>query len=134
LFSRCLDAYDSARKGAIVNISSAFGLVPARFQCAHAAAKAGVISFTDLTLWKWPIWNSRQWGGARFDLSEVKRSSFDLPENKQRADSLLSHIPLGVPGDSDDIAAAVLYLVSDSARNVTGKFWRSTAVGPRLLP
>jgi NAD(P)-dependent dehydrogenase (short-subunit alcohol dehydrogenase family) len=110
------------RKGAIVNISSAFGLVPARFQCAHAAAKAGVISFTRSHALEVGPYGIRVNGVAPgLILSEVKRSLFDLPENKQRADSLLSHIPLGVPGDSNDIAAAVLYLVSDSARNVTGQ-------------
>ena len=38
----------------------------------------------------------------------------------QKAESLLSHIPLGKPGETDDIAAAVLYLASDDAKYVTG--------------
>jgi NAD(P)-dependent dehydrogenase (short-subunit alcohol dehydrogenase family) len=33
---------------------------------------------------------------------------------------MVSHIPLGKPGETDDIAAAVLYLVSDDAKYVTG--------------
>jgi NAD(P)-dependent dehydrogenase (short-subunit alcohol dehydrogenase family) len=36
------------------------------------------------------------------------------------AESLLSHIPLGKPGETEDIAAAVLYLASDDAKYVTG--------------
>ena len=110
------------RKGAIVNVSSAFGLVPARLQCAHAAAKAGVIGFTRSHALEVGRYGIRVNGVAPgLILSAATRSSFDRPENKQRADSLVSHIPLGIPGDSDDIASAVLYLVSDSARNVTGQ-------------
>jgi NAD(P)-dependent dehydrogenase (short-subunit alcohol dehydrogenase family) len=36
------------------------------------------------------------------------------------AESLLSHIPLGTPGETEDIAAAALYLASDDAKYVTG--------------
>ena len=48
------------------------------------------------------------------------KSIFYSPENKQKADSLVSHIPLGAPGETEDIAAAVLYLASDDAKYVTG--------------
>jgi NAD(P)-dependent dehydrogenase (short-subunit alcohol dehydrogenase family) len=41
-------------------------------------------------------------------------------ESKQLAQSLLSHVPLGRPGETKDIANAALYLASDEASYVTG--------------
>ena len=108
-------------KGVIVNISSVFGLVPARLQCAYTAAKAGVVNFTRshaLEVGQYGIRVNAIAPGSI--LTEGTKAIFYSPENKQRADSLISHIPLGRPGETDDIAAAVLYLVSDDARYVTG--------------
>jgi 3-oxoacyl-[acyl-carrier protein] reductase len=110
------------RKGTIVNISSAFGIVPARLQSAYSVAKAGVANFTRSHALEVGQYGIRVNGVAPgFILSESSREDFYRSENKERADSLLSHIPLGVPGEARDIAAAVLYLVSDDARNVTGQ-------------
>ena len=53
-------------------------------------------------------------------LTAGTRTLFYNPESKQKADSLISHIPLGRPGETDDIAAAALYLASDDAKYVTG--------------
>ena len=111
----------SRQKGTIVNISSVFGVVPARLQCAFTAAKAGVINFTRsqaLELGRYGIRVNAVAPGSI--LTEGTKSLFYNSENKDRADSLLSHIPLGKPGATDDIAAAVLYLVSDDAKYVTG--------------
>jgi NAD(P)-dependent dehydrogenase (short-subunit alcohol dehydrogenase family) len=36
----------AGRNGTIINITSVFGLVPARLQCSYTAAKAGVANFT----------------------------------------------------------------------------------------
>ena len=53
-------------------------------------------------------------------LTEGTRQLFYNEANKQKAESLLSHIPLGRPGDVEDIAKAVLYLAADDAKYVTG--------------
>jgi NAD(P)-dependent dehydrogenase (short-subunit alcohol dehydrogenase family) len=109
------------RKGAIVNISSAFGVVPARLQCAFTAAKAGVINFTrSHALEAGPL-------GIRVNaiapgsiLTEGTRALFYNEANRARAESLISHIPLGKPGETEDIAHAAVFLVSDAARYITG--------------
>jgi 3-oxoacyl-[acyl-carrier protein] reductase len=109
------------RGGAIVNISSVFGLVPARLQCAFTAAKAGVVNFTRsqaLELGPHGIRVNAVAPGSI--LTEGTKTLFYNPEMKQKSDSLLSHVPLGRPGSVEDIAAAVLYLASPDAQYVTG--------------
>ncbi|MEP6663804.1 MAG: SDR family NAD(P)-dependent oxidoreductase, partial [Verrucomicrobiota bacterium] len=47
LVSRAVSrAMISRKSGRIINISSVIGVVPARLQCAFAAAKAGVVHLT----------------------------------------------------------------------------------------
>jgi len=109
------------RKGSIINITSVFGIVPARLQCAYTAAKAGVANFTRSHALELGQYGIRVNGIAPGSiLTEGTKSLFYSPENKQKADSLVSHIPLGAPGETEDIAAAVLYLASDDAKYVTG--------------
>ncbi len=108
-------------KGSIINISSVLGVVPARLQCAFTAAKAGVINFTRsqaLEIGRYGIRVNAIAPGSI--LTEGTKSIFYSPETKEKADSLLSHIPLARPGDTDDIANAALYLASDDAKYVTG--------------
>ncbi len=112
------------RRGTIINIASAFGIVPARLQSAHAAAKAGVVNLTRahaLEIGQYGIRVNVVAPGLI--LTEDASAAFYNPENKQRADSWLSHIPLGVPGQTEDVAAAVLFLASDAAKNVTGQIF-----------
>lgn len=120
--SRAVSARMAARgRGAIVNISSVLGVVPARLQCAFTAAKAGVINFTRsqaLELGKLGVRVNAIAPGSI--LTEGTKSLYYNRETKEKAESMLSHIPLGRPGDTDDIANAVLYLASDDAKYVTG--------------
>jgi 3-oxoacyl-[acyl-carrier protein] reductase len=109
------------RKGSIINITSVFGIVPARLQCAFTAAKAGVANFSRSHALEVGRYGIRVNGIAPGSiLTEGTKSAFYGPGNKEKADSLLSHIPLGVPGQTEDVAAAVLYLASDDAKYVTG--------------
>jgi NAD(P)-dependent dehydrogenase (short-subunit alcohol dehydrogenase family) len=109
------------RKGTIINIGSVFGVVPARLQCAFTAAKAGVLNFTRSHALEVGPYGVRVNGIAPGSiLTEGTRTLFYNPESRQKAESLLSHIPLGKPGETEDIAAAALYLASDDAKYVTG--------------
>ncbi len=109
------------RKGTIINIGSVFGVVPARLQCAFTAAKAGVLNFTRSHALEVGQYGVRVNGIAPGSiLTTGTKSMFYNREAKQKAESLLSHVPLGKPGEPEDIAAAVLYLASDDAKYVTG--------------
>jgi 3-oxoacyl-[acyl-carrier protein] reductase len=109
------------RTGSIINITSVFGMVPARMQCAFTAAKAGVVNFTRSHALEVGQYGIRVNGIAPGSiLTEGTRAAFYGTENKERGDSLLSHIPLGRPGETDDIAAAALYLACNAAKYITG--------------
>jgi 3-oxoacyl-[acyl-carrier protein] reductase len=108
------------RRGTIINITSVLGIVPARLQCAFTAAKAGVANFTRSHALEVGKYGIRVNGIAPGSiLTEGTRSMFYSPENTQR-DSMLSHIPLGAPGETEDVAAAVLFLAADDAKYITG--------------
>jgi NAD(P)-dependent dehydrogenase (short-subunit alcohol dehydrogenase family) len=107
-------------KGTIINISSAFGVVPVRMQSAFAAAKAGVINFTRshaLEVGKYGIRVNAIAPGSI--LVEGTKALFYSPEGKKLGESLLSHVALGRPGTPEDIAKGALFLASDDASYVT---------------
>lgn len=110
------------RRGTIVNIVSVFGVVPARFYSAHAAAKAAVMNFTRSHSLEVGQYGIRVNGvAAGLILTEDSDKFFRRPENKPTADNWLSHIPLGAAGETEDIASAVLFFTSDAAKNITGQ-------------
>lgn len=109
------------RKGAIINIGSVMGIIPIRLQSAFAAAKAGMHHFTRsqaLEVGQYGIRVNAIAPGSI--LTEGTKQLFYSPASQQVAESLLSHIPLGRPGETEDIAQAALYLASDDAKYVTG--------------
>jgi NAD(P)-dependent dehydrogenase (short-subunit alcohol dehydrogenase family) len=110
------------QSGTIVNVVSTLGVVPARFHCAYAVANAGIVNLTRLHALEGGQYGIRVNGiAAGLIVEESSKAEFYNLDNKEKADSLLSHIPLGVPGETRDITAAVIFLASDDARNVTGQ-------------
>ena len=109
------------RQGAIVNIGSVLGLIPIRLQSAFSAAKAGMLNFTRSHALEAGPHGVRVNGIAPGSvLTEGTKALFYNEEAKRLSESLISHIPLGRAGDTQDIANAVLYLASDDANYVTG--------------
>ena len=109
--------------GRIVNISSIAGLVPLRLQSAFVAAKAGVTNLTrSMALELGPqgiLVNAVAPGST---LTRGTKELFYGPDGTytENAASLLSHIPLGRPGNVEEIAAAVLFLVAPEASYING--------------
>ncbi len=109
--------------GRIVNISSIAGLVPLRLQSAYVAAKAGVANLTRsmaLELGPEGILVNAIAPGSTLTRGTEALFYGDDGAYTENAASLLSHIPLGRPGKTTEIAAAVLFLVSPDASYVNG--------------
>jgi NAD(P)-dependent dehydrogenase (short-subunit alcohol dehydrogenase family) len=109
--------------GRIINIASIAGLVPLRLQCAFVAAKAGVVNLTKaMALELGPhgiLVNAIAPGSI---LTEGTKLLFYGDDGKFRdsAQRLLSHIPLGRPGTTEEVAHAALFLAAPESSYVNG--------------
>jgi NAD(P)-dependent dehydrogenase (short-subunit alcohol dehydrogenase family) len=110
-------------EGRIVNIASIAGLVPLRLQCAFVAAKAGVVNLTRamaLELAPRGVLTNAITPGST--LTEGTRRLFYGDDGKfsARVADMLRHVPLGRPGETDEIAAGALFLADPEASYVNG--------------
>ncbi|MFM8421127.1 MAG: SDR family NAD(P)-dependent oxidoreductase [Verrucomicrobiota bacterium] len=118
--SRCMLRQKGGR---IINIASVLGLVPARLQCAFTAAKAGVVNLTRtmaIELGSQGILTNCIAPGSI--LSEGTRQLFYGADGKfsDRMQAMLSHVPLGRPGRTEEVAHAVLFLAAPESSYING--------------
>lgn len=104
--------------GAIVNIASINGLKPAFMQGIYSITKAAVINMTQAFAKECGPWKVRV-NAVLPGLTDTKFASA-LVKNDQIRTSFLAQVPLGRVAQPEEIAPAVLYLVSDAASYVTG--------------
>lgn len=105
--------------GSIINIGSIVGQTPLRLQSAFTAAKAGVFNLTKTMALELAPHGIRVNGIAPGSIMfEGTRELFY--SDPVKAQAIISHFPIGVPGEPDDIAAATCYLASDDAKFVVG--------------
>ena len=111
------------RSGRIINISSIAGVVPLRLQCAFTAAKAGVNNLTRAMAIELGsdgiLVNAIAPGSIMTDGTRKLFYSEDglFHENVQR---MIDHVPLGRPGNPDEIAVAALFLAAPENTFTTG--------------
>jgi NAD(P)-dependent dehydrogenase (short-subunit alcohol dehydrogenase family) len=121
VFRVCRDAgrlmIESGKGGAIVNVASVSGLLAAPFHGPYGAAKSGVVALTQTMAIEWGRFGIRANvvapGSVRTPRSEATKAPLD---ERARA-----WAPLQRPVEKEDIASAILFLLSDAARSITGQ-------------
>ena len=103
--------------GRIVNMSSVVGLMGNAGQANYSAAKAGIIGFTKSAAKEFAprgiTVNAVAPGFIATDMTDA------IPEKIKTG--LIEKIPMGKIGDPEDVANAVLFLVSEKAAYITGQ-------------
>lgn len=105
------------RSGRIINISSVSGIIGNAGQANYSAAKAGVIGLTKSV--------ARELASRGITVNAVAPGMIETDMTKVLSDGvreqLISQIPLGRAGRTEDIAAAVAFLASEEAAYITGQ-------------
>jgi NAD(P)-dependent dehydrogenase (short-subunit alcohol dehydrogenase family) len=105
--------------GSIVNIATVSALNAMPYGSAYAAAKAAVLSLTRSLAVEWGSRQIRLNAVAPGSIATPKSASTRKPGDTDGND--LEVIPMRRRGTSDDIASAVLFMMSDLADYVTGQ-------------
>jgi 3-oxoacyl-[acyl-carrier protein] reductase len=117
LCKACLRGMTKARYGRIVNISSVVGLSGNPGQTNYAAAKAGMIGFTKSL--------AQEIASRNVTVNAIApgfiESDMTRALNETQVQALRERIPLARLGSAADVAAAVVFLVSDAGAYITGE-------------
>ena len=105
------------RSGAIVNIASVVGIMGNPGQANYTASKAGLIALTKTT--------AKELGSRNVRVNAVApgfiRTAMTDKLSEPAKEAMLRNVPLGRPGEPEDVAKAVAFLASDNAAYVNGQ-------------
>lgn len=117
LCKACVRGMMKARHGSIVNIASVVALSGNPGQSNYAAAKAGMIGFSKSL--------ARELASRNITVNVVAPGFIDTDMTRaldeKQVESLRAQIPSGRLGTPEDVAAAVVFLVSDAGSYITGE-------------
>lgn len=106
------------RNGAIINVASAAGLIPADERSAYCSSKAGVVMLTKELALEWAPFGVRVNAVApTFVETELAAQTLNRPGMRELWNA---RIPLGRIASVEDVTAAVRYLASADAGFITG--------------
>ncbi len=105
------------RSGRIVNMSSVIGVMGNAGQSNYAASKGGLIAFTKST--------AKEFASRNITCNAIAPGFIETAMTAKLTDEVKENykkgIPLGRMGSVDDVANAVLFLVSEQAAYITGQ-------------
>jgi 3-oxoacyl-[acyl-carrier protein] reductase len=105
------------RSGAIVNIASVVGIMGNAGQVNYSASKAGLIALTRTM--------AKELGSRNVRINAVApgfiRTAMTDKLSEPAKEAMLRNVPLGRPGEPEDVAKAVAFLASDNAAYVSGQ-------------
>lgn len=106
------------KRGKIINVSSAAGLIASPERVAYASSKAAVLMLTRVLALEWAVYGVAVNAVApTFVETELAAQTLDRPGARE---AILSRIPLRRLASVEDVAAAVRYLASPAADFLTG--------------
>ena len=115
---RCaVPAMVARKRGAIVNLSSIWGIAGGACEVHYSAAKAGLIGFTKSL--------ARELGPSGIRVNCVAPGVIDTEMNAHHSEETMHTLADGTPlcriGKPYEVAAAVYFLASDDASFITGQ-------------
>jgi 3-oxoacyl-[acyl-carrier protein] reductase len=117
LCKACVRHMMKARAGRIVNLTSIVGLTGNAGQANYAAAKAGLLGFTKSL--------AKELASRNTTVNAVAPGFIDTDMtralNEEQRAALLKQIPAGRLGTAEEVAAAVLFLLSPQSAYITGE-------------
>jgi len=113
----CVRHMMKERRGRIVNLTSVVGLTGNPGQANYAAAKAGLLGFSKSL--------ARELASRGINVNAVAPGFIDTDMtralNEEQRAALLKQIPAGRLGTAEEVAAAVLFLLSPQSAYITGE-------------
>jgi 3-oxoacyl-[acyl-carrier protein] reductase len=116
LTKACIKFMLKLRWGRVINISSVIAFSGNAGQTNYAAAKAGIIGFTKSL--------AQEVASRGITVNAIAPGFIDTDMTKslpiEFKDQLLGKIPMGRFGTADEVAKAVMFLVSENSSYITG--------------
>jgi 3-oxoacyl-[acyl-carrier protein] reductase len=113
----CVRPFMKQRAGSIINISSVVGISGNAGQTNYAASKAGIIGFSKSL--------AKELASRSIRVNTIAPGYIFTEMTGQLGDKVLdsikASIPMGMPGEVEDIAAGVVFLAGDASRYITGE-------------
>jgi len=118
MIRHAVDLMKKSGGGSIVNVSSVNGKRPAPFQGIYSITKAGLIAMTQAYARELAPYHIR----VNALLPGITKTDFSkaLIENEKIYKSAMQQVPMARHAEPEEMAGAVLYLVSDAASYTTG--------------